>query len=38
MGVRSWFSLTNQVDCFQSHWSIMEPMRSLLKPAKAGEK
>ena len=37
-GVRSWFGLSNQVDCFHSDWSIMEPMQPLLKPAKAGEK
>ena len=37
-GVRSWFGLTNQVDCFHDDGSIMEPLRPLLKPAKTGEK
>ena len=37
-GVRRWFGLTNQVDCFHNDWSIMEPLRQLLKPAKTGEK
>ena len=37
-GVRSWFGLTNHVDCFHSDWSIIEAMWPLLKPAKAGEK
>ena len=36
--VRSWFGLTNQVNCFHNDWSIMEPLRLLLKPAKTGEK
>ena len=38
MGVSSWFCLTSQVECFHSDWSIMEPMRPRLKPAKAIEK
>ena len=25
-GVRSWFGLTNQVDCFHNDWSLMEPL------------
>ena len=37
-GVRSWFGLTNQVNCFHDDWSIMDPLRTLLKPAKTGEK
>ena len=37
-GFHSWFGLTNQVDCFHKNWSMMEILRLLLKPAKAGEK
>ena len=37
-GFHSWFRLTNHVDCIHSAWSIIDPMRPLLKPAKAGEK
>ena len=37
-GVRSWFGLTKQVKCFHDDWSIMEPLRTLLKPAKTEEK
>ena len=37
-GVRSWFGLTNQVDCFHKDHTINEPLRPFLKPLGAGEK
>ena len=37
-GVRSWFGLTNQVDCFHQDHPIMEPLQPFLKPLGTGEK
>ena len=34
-GVQSWFGITNQIECFHSDWTIMLPMRPLLKADKA---
>ena len=37
-GVRSWFGLNNQVNCFHQDHTIMEPLWPFLKPLGTGEK
>ena len=37
-GVRSWFGLNNQVNCFHQDHTIMEPLWPFIKPLGTGEK